>query len=872
MPSREQLVRGQAHRLTGLDFIHVVEPHVQTRLRVYFVTDLRLIDPAFTPLGRPAAPPFVVSPLDPARIVLRSELEGAPVPKLSEFLPPSWGIDVDSDRLYLELTLEEAGGFGRHRLRIDDTRIDPYFNDIAFDFKVGCDDDRDCRAEAPPDCPSEPLEPANIDLLARDFGSFTEAALAFARQRNPTWTGKTRADPVVTMVEAVAAVADELAYTQDRYAQEAYLDTATQPRSLKDGARFVDYQPGEGRAPHTELMVDVTGAAQSLPSGTRFFAVSDGGHPIAFEVGTSISDVEGRLTPVEHELHGDWNLGRLRPFDWQEERAEAWPCGATEVELLGPIPGIDLWAPPGSSREDRRRLLFEQPRAGEKPLRHLARVRAVLTDPVSESLEHVDPLGGSIYHRVQLESDEALPFETDTQTVRIGANLVPVIAGTLERTLLRCGATRSDDPSWTVATVERAGPLRYPLDEDPTHAGPWARLEAADREEDGLELEPEAPVVHRHTLAQTTTGGLAHSGPESTPEVWVCEVAPLTVLPSLPTRLTPAELEPDPWKHASSLLEALPDEPAFTVEDGSWRPIITFHEDARPWTHVDYASGRGKTLRFGDGRAGRRPPEDALFYVAHRPLEAEAAHVGPDAIRHVRVEGDPGNAPAWVLSAFNPFAVDAEEPESLDDIRRFAPVAWREWLWLAVRAEDFGDQLERLDWVQRAHGRLQWTGSWSTAVATADPIGRLEPSPEQRREMARRLDAVRQVGREVRIRAPKPIALELEVEVCTRPGAYPAHVRAAVRRALVGPLEEGRPFFHADRFSFGTPLRRSALEAAIQSVEGVQSVEALRLAARARRTLSPFTEWSFEVEADEVIQLEVDPIRPGRGRLRVDAL
>jgi hypothetical protein len=94
-----------------------------------------------------------------------------------------------------------------------------------------------------------------------------------------------------------------------------------------------------------------------------------------------------------------------------------------------------------------------------------------------------------------------------------------------------------------------------------------------------------------------------------------------------------------------------------------------------------------------------------------------------------------------------------------------------------------------------------------------------------------------------------------------------------VLEALVGtePRNAVQGFFHPDRFTFGTPLRRPALEAAIQVVPGVLGVERLRIRARGITDWREFTESAFSVGSDQVIRLQNDPRFPERGSLRIVA-
>ena len=45
----------------------------------------------------------------------------------------------------------------------------------------------------------------------------------------------------------MAALGDEFSYLQDRHNREAYLETATERRSLRKKARLLDYEIHDGR-------------------------------------------------------------------------------------------------------------------------------------------------------------------------------------------------------------------------------------------------------------------------------------------------------------------------------------------------------------------------------------------------------------------------------------------------------------------------------------------------------------------------------------------------------------------------------------------------------------------------------------------------
>jgi hypothetical protein len=171
-------------------------------------------------------------------------------------------------RLALEITVAAPGDFAIHRLTIDDARVDPFFNDRAFSFKQGCPSIFDCRD----DCEPEPLRGVDfpVDYLARDFFSFRRALLDFAKQRYPRWSEPIEADQAVMLMEIMAALGDEFAYTQDRIARELTSRRRRSGRSRSTLARLVDYMPDPGTAAETELAIFVrAGVGGAFPRSAR---------------------------------------------------------------------------------------------------------------------------------------------------------------------------------------------------------------------------------------------------------------------------------------------------------------------------------------------------------------------------------------------------------------------------------------------------------------------------------------------------------------------------------------------------------------------------------------------------------------------------
>ena len=137
--------------------------------------------------------------------------------------------------------------------------MDPFFSSRQLRFRMACDEQFDCWVPAPP--PPSPAElPVVIDYLAKDYSSFRQALLDFVSVRTPAWIERNEADLGMMLLELFAYTADNLSYMQDRVANEAFLMTATQRRSVAGHLQLIGYQMDEGAAAHTWLQFRVHAA------------------------------------------------------------------------------------------------------------------------------------------------------------------------------------------------------------------------------------------------------------------------------------------------------------------------------------------------------------------------------------------------------------------------------------------------------------------------------------------------------------------------------------------------------------------------------------------------------------------------------------
>jgi predicted phage baseplate assembly protein len=106
-------------------------------------------------------------------------------------------------------------------------------------------------------------------------------------------------------------------------------------------------------------------------------------------------------------------------------------------------------------------------------------------------------------------------------------------------------------------------------------------------------------------------------------------------------------------------------------------------------------------LRFGDDVHGRRPEPGTVFTARYRIGNGRSGNIGADSLAHVVL-----NRPE-ITVVRNPLpAVGGQDPESLEDVRQRAPVAYRVQE-RAVTPDDYADVTERHPDVQRAAATLR---------------------------------------------------------------------------------------------------------------------------------------------------------------------
>lgn len=806
---RIDLLRASA-TLTGIDFIQVSP--LQTELRVFLQHDVLPPGLAATLAAIPASAITITGEgqVDPPRVRVLQNVSPLPPP-------------VDG-RAVMRLLLEQPGGFGHYRLLIDSPAIDPYFNNLRFSFKAACDSELDCQPE-PPDCPTETPVDFPVDYRARDFWSLRQALMDFASQRYPDWQDRVEADVGMLLLEMLAALGDEFAYAQDRLARESTLETASQRRSLRHLARLVDYPLDDGSGAFTWLDIEAS-AATTLDAGT---AVSDRNDQVIFEVGKGLPDMPLNAAPVAYPVRPSRNA--LAPYIW-DERDTCLPAGSTSLTLDG-AHAVDLQPEPLIDAAGRWVLLMTRPTAPDVPERRLA-VRIV------SAVDDVDPLPPATPAITQIIWDVPTPFELDLDTLVLRGNLLPATSGRTRSQRFGIGPVADPlDPEFGLPqAVERIGAastLCYPE--------PGSDQDLASRVKFLYSL-PDSDAVPLVWLPTATDSGI-----RMRPEVDLMRDAG------------------DQWVWLSALVgeeTAAPTARVFTLEDGLYRRVVGFERPGGVTELVDYASGEGATLRFGDGEFGMAPTEGSRFTLRYRLGNGSRMNVAPDTL--VRF---PDGTPPGVATVNNPLAgAGGRDPESAERIRIQAPQAFRALTYRAVQPADHEEIAERLPWVQQAGAAVRWTGSWPTVFVTPDPRDEVGLSAPHRLELEQAMDRVRQAGREVKVMAPRYADIDLEIRLCAAPNAYRGEVKEAALEALFG-ARGGEGFFDPDHFRFGTPLSRAALMATLQAVPGVKAVEGMRVRRRGWFGWRAFTEFALPVGVDELVRVANDRDLPERGAVRL---
>jgi uncharacterized phage protein gp47/JayE len=131
-----------------------------------------------------------------------------------------------------------------------------------------------------------------IDYVTKDYAGFRQGMIDLIPSLLPRWTDRSENDFGIVLIELFAYVADILSYYQDRAANEAFLRTATQRRSVIELLRLIGYQVDPGLSATTVLHLDLA-ANVELTAANLPYRVKTAGTPgqpdVTFEITHPVS-------------------------------------------------------------------------------------------------------------------------------------------------------------------------------------------------------------------------------------------------------------------------------------------------------------------------------------------------------------------------------------------------------------------------------------------------------------------------------------------------------------------------------------------------------------------------------------------------------
>jgi hypothetical protein len=787
-------------------------------------------------------------------------------------------VDIDvldvvpgGDPLRLFAFLSAEGDFSTYILRITHLDLDPERCEVRFSFKAGCPSELDCRTR--PDCPPPDLSGPDLDYMAKDYQSFRHMILQLIAQRNPGWRERSPADLGIALVEVIAYAGDYLSYYQDAVAAEGYLNLCRSPISAARHALLVDYAMHKGRNAASFVHLEADPATDGVvPTGVQL--ATRIGRPLRGDAAPP-----GPVLPVDADFDNDPALAdatvfettaRTRVTDLHNElRIHTW--GDAECCLARRARQAFLYAvaADGSIRRPTLGpgdyLLLEEVRsprtalaADADPKRRQV-VRLIVAEDAQDPVFTDQLTNGELTPRAGA-GDPVMPLQRvhwrveDALDFPLCLSAVTPQTGPIPNVSLARGNVAPCDHGRTVRREigpPDPGAIRWP---QPVFDLPDAPLT--------FQAPPEAPLydvdgrqIHeRHDL----DAGPGDAG------------AAAALIVSFET------LNDELWTPVRDLLDAGPFDQLFIAEvDAEGRAHLRCGDDIhgrRPLT----ATGAAAVYRIGNGTVGNLGAQSLVHIVTPPPVW----QVDP---------ADPG-APAPPFPAIRRIrqpisARFGTAPETVAEARQFAPEAFRAIIMRAVTEADWIEVASRLEDVEAAHAMIRWTGSWWTVFVALRPLneqnqrrlsgGGVALTPAFEASAHARLSRYKMAGLDLRVLAAAYVPLEINIEICVAHGHFRGDVlRAVGDRLSTRQFADGaRGFFHRLEFSFGQPLHLSALYAAVEAGDGVDS---------ARVTLfkrywegddggAALTRGVIEAGPGEILRLDNDPSVPEWGVLRLTA-
>ncbi|MFB2894815.1 putative baseplate assembly protein [Aerosakkonemataceae cyanobacterium BLCC-F50] len=712
--------------------------------------------------------------------------------------------------------------------------FDPLLSQIDFSFWTGDISEFDCKAPEPlPE--KEPPAPV-IDYLAKDYASLRRLMLDRLAVTIPQWQERNPADLGIMLVEILAHAADYLSYYQDAVATEAYLGTARKRVSVRRHARLLDYLMHDGCNARAWVAIElqnnhIDGIKLLAPSkeenrsGVQFLTKTNLSN-------TSLSEEEfnralnagAEVFESLEEITLYHSLNTINFYTWESKQCYL-PKGSTQATLYNSDELLHKQLKPGKV------LIFEEVRGwetGEERDANPNHRHAVRLTKVESA---IDPLNNQKIVEITWHVADALPFDLYISNINSQDKLIDnisVVRGNV--VLVDAGRSLSsenlqENPGW-----ER---LRPRLKEGPLTQQGYVQ----NRQRQWELFDPTASATNAMQWelrnAHPAIALWENQVPKEDKEAGVI------------------------WEYQRDLL----------VSDRFARDFVVETED----------DGRAY-LRFGDGTLGRKPQPDTHLYACYRIGNGRAGNVGADTIVNFFIQKENlkpedrdkiTDIQTAIKTVRNPLpAKGGTEPESIEQVRLYAPQAFREQK-RAVTEQDYAAAAQRYPGVQKALATRRWTGSWHTIFITVDREGGRAIDEEFKRNLLDSLEQFRLAGHDIEIDSPRFVPLDIAMTVQVKRDYFRSNVKKALLDAFSNRvLANGQlGFFSSDRFTFGESVYLSQVIAAAVQVPGVESVKIDRFQRWGEPSNRELEIGKIQFEPLEIARLDNIPNTPENGRI-----
>ncbi|HZR27431.1 MAG TPA: hypothetical protein VFA71_01520 [Terriglobales bacterium] len=760
----------------------------------------------------------------------------------------------------LTIVVDDAGDFSIYTLSIDIPGLDRQLRQVEFSFMASCPSDFDCRQVTV--CPPPELQEPLLDYEAKDYASFRRLMLDLLPQLNPNAIERNPSDLGIALIELLAYTGDRLSYFQDAVVNEAYLATVRQRISARRLAKLIDYKMHDGRNAWTYVHIGVN-APLNLDQGSKVVsrissplrgdaaapgAVIDGNKITADLLKTDPALSGAVVFETSHPQRLDPKNNQIVIHTWGNDEC-CLAAGSTEAFLYTIMPDQTADIPVLKKGDF---LLFEEVEGSLSGLAADAspahrQVVQIDQDPAIDS----DPLFSNL--TVNGIPQPLLPLQTPLPLLRVhwrlqDALVRPICISTrpLNMALLRNvtiargnivladhGLTTSEtiaSPAAMPSAADNANNFRLPLSDGPLTM-----------QEEPAQVNYDPATLRLLTARKDLTGNARTAKPA---------VALSIDFP------TGSEL----WVPVNDLLESSTFDQHFVVEVNNNNQAL---------------------LRFGDDEYGRSIFGALKFHAVYRIGNGTIGNVGSEGLAHLALNP----VVNVVTTVRNPLAAGGGvEPETIEQVRQWAPQAFRVEKFRAVTEADYADIARKLPQVQSAVASFRWTGSWYTVFvgiqpsSTTDlvlkPNGVMLLTDTLRETVFEFLTSYRMTGYDLEIRAPEFLPLEIDLSICTAPGYFRGDVEQGVLMALSSRIlpDGSRGFFYPGNWVFGQSLYLSQLYAAVEAVQGVDSLEVTVFSQFGRPDNGELAKGVIAAGPWQIIQLDNDPNFMEHGVLKLTML